>query len=240
MSRYHAAMSLTTSAAGTAAAAPDRRARRRGETIDEILAIAVEVMTEVGVNGLSLSEIARRLGVKPPSLYKYFDSLHAIYDELFRRGQLEHLEVIRAAMVDTSPGLEALRAGLDASGRWCLDNRALAQLLFWRPVPSFEPSTDALQPSQAMIELQRHCLADAAAVGELGPDGATDEVVYLVSTFITGVLSQALANEPNLPWGQGRFTPLFPKLMDLLPVLYPPAERNPRKAAGQRGRSSIT
>ena len=41
--------------------------RRRQETIEEILAIAEDVMTEEGVNGLSLSEVARRLGVKPPS-----------------------------------------------------------------------------------------------------------------------------------------------------------------------------
>src|SRR6185437_4730863 len=40
-------------------ARPDRRARRRQETIDEILAIARAVMTEEGVNGLSLAEVAR-------------------------------------------------------------------------------------------------------------------------------------------------------------------------------------
>ena len=40
----------------------DRRARRRQETIDEILDIAVAIMSEEGVNGLSLSEVARRLG----------------------------------------------------------------------------------------------------------------------------------------------------------------------------------
>ena len=70
-------------------ARPDRRARRRQETIEEILDIAREVMTEEGVNGLSLAEVARRLGVQPPSLYKYFPSLMAIYDALFRRGQIE-------------------------------------------------------------------------------------------------------------------------------------------------------
>ena len=222
---------MTTTGAVTDMAAPrDRRARRRHETIDEILMIAVEVMTEDGVNALSLSEVARRLGVKPPSLYKYFDSLHAIYNELFRRGQLQHLETMQVAIHGAGPGLPALRAGLDASGRWCLDNRALAQLLFWRPVPSFEPSPDALEPSRAMVDLQRRCLSDAAVAGELGSGAATDEAVYLVSTFITGVLSQALANEPDLPWGQGRFTPLFPKLMDILPALYPPAPRNRHKA----------
>jgi len=216
-------MPLTTVVGTDLPASPDRRARRRHETIDEILVIAAQVMTEDGVNGLSLSEVARRLGVKPPSLYKYFDSLHAIYNELFRRGQVEHLEVMRAAIHGAEPGLAALRAGLDASGRWCLDNRALAQLLFWRPVPSFEPSPDALDPSRTMVDLQRCCLADAAAAGQLGAGAATDEAVYLVSTFVTGVLSQALANEPDLPWGQGRFTPLFPRLMDILPALYPPA-----------------
>jgi hypothetical protein len=37
-----------------------------------------------------------------------------------------------------------------------------------------------------------------------------------------GVFGQALANEPDLPWGTGRFTPLLPKLMEILPSLYPP------------------
>lgn len=215
-------MSPTPVASGDTPATSDRRARRRRETIDEILTIALDVMTESGVNALSLSEVARRLGVKPPSLYKYFDSLHAIYDELFHRGQLEHLDVMRAAMASAEPGLASLRAGLDASGRWCLQNRALAQLLFWRPVPSFEPSSDSFEPSLAMVDLQRQCLADAVAAGQLGAGATTDEALYLVSTLITGVLSQALANEPDLPWGKGRFTPLFPKLLDTLPAFYPP------------------
>lgn len=200
--------------------APDRR--RREETIDEIISIAVDVMTEEGVNGLSLSEVARRLGVKPPSLYKYFDSLHALFDTIFQRGQAEHLEIVRAAMADARPGLDALRTGLDASGRWCLENQAVAQLLFWRPVPSFEPSPESLEPSQEMVALQRRALADAVSAGELGAGADSDEAVFIGSTFITGVLSQALANEPALPWGEGRFTPLFPKLIDLLPALYPP------------------
>lgn len=82
-----------------AAPAPvNRRARRRAETIEEILRLALEIMAEVGVGGLSFAELARRLGVQPPSLYKYFDSVLSIYDELFRRGHREHLEAVRTAM----------------------------------------------------------------------------------------------------------------------------------------------
>jgi AcrR family transcriptional regulator len=210
-------------------ARPDRRARRRNETIEEILDISEAVMAEEGVNGLNLAEVARRLGVQPPSIYKYFPSLMAVYSALFARGQREHLEVMRSAMAHTEPGLDALTKGLEASGRWSLENRAIAQLMFMRPVPSFEPSDDAMEPSIAMTLLSRDALADAVAAGELGPGADSDEAMYLVSTLIAGVLSQVFANEPDLPWGEGRFSPMFPKLMKLLVAAYPLEAQAPKR-----------
>ncbi|HTK64158.1 MAG TPA: TetR/AcrR family transcriptional regulator [Pseudonocardia sp.] len=201
----------------------DRRARRRQETIEEILDIAVDVMTEEGVTGLNLAQVARRLGIQPPSLYKYFPSLLAVYDELFRRGQIEHLRVMREAMAGKEPGLPALAAGLDAAGRWALANRAVAQLMFWRPVPSFEPSPEAFEPSIGLLALHREALADAVAAGQLGPAADSDDAVWLISTMISGVLTQTFANEPDGRWGEGRFTPQFPRLLSTLPTLYPPA-----------------
>lgn len=207
----------------------DRRARRRQETIDEILQIATDVMTEDGVNALSIAEIARRLGVQPPSLYKYFDSLLHIYDALFQRGMTALVDGMRTSMAEAALGLPALSAGLEANGSWCLDNRAIAQLLFWRPVPSFEPSPEAFEPSIEMVELQRVAVADAIAAGQIGATNV-DEVVYLISMLINGAITQAMANEPELQWGEGRFTPLFPRLMELLPALYPPTKAGPRRA----------
>jgi AcrR family transcriptional regulator len=206
---------------------PDRRARRRLETIEEILDISRRVMTEEGVNGLSLAEVARRLGVQPPSLYKYFPSLMAIYDALFLRGQIENLAEVRQGMAGAEPGLPALIAGLEWSGRWALRNRAVAELLFWRPVPSFHPSEEAFAPSIEMVELQRRALAEAVTAGQLGPDANREDAVYVVSILIVGVLSQAFANEPDLPWGEGRFTPIFPRLMRLLPAAFPLSDASP-------------
>lgn len=179
-------------------------------------------MSEEGVNGLSLSEVARRLGVKPPSIYKYFDSIMGIYDALFERGQRENLEIMRTAMEGAEPGLDALAAGLEASGRWALAHPATAQLLFWRPVPSFEPTLEAMAPSVEMVRLQRQALADAAAADQLGPGADSDEALYVTSVLVSGVIGQAMANEPGVPWGEGRFSPLLPRLLDLLATLYPP------------------
>ena len=217
---------------GNSARPPDRRARHRQETIAEILDIAAGIMTEEGVNGLNLAEIARRLGVQPPSLYRYFPSLIAVYDELFRRGQAEHLAIMRHAMSAAEPGLDALISGLEASGRWLLANRAIAQLMFWRPVPSFEPTLSrSVRPSVEMVALERAAMTYAVAAGQLGPEADSDEAVYLVSTLIVGVLSQAMANEPGLGWGEGRFTSQFPRLMKLLIAAYPPDTRVPKRRA---------
>ena len=206
----------------TAPTPGDRRARRRQETIDEILAIADDVMTEEGVNGLSLSEVARRLGVKPPSIYKYFDSLMAIYDALFENGQRTHLEIVRTVKARAEPGLEALAARPDASRRWLLAHPATSQPLFWRPVPSFQPTPEAMAPSVGMVRLQRQALADAAAAGQLGAAADSDEALWITSVFVSGVIGQAMANEPGLPWGEGRFSSLLPKLLGTLAALYPP------------------
>jgi AcrR family transcriptional regulator len=199
--------------------------------VEEILDIADAVMLEEGVNGLSLAEIARRLGVQPPSLYKYFPSLMAVYDALFRRGARAHLEVMRAAMATAEPGLAALTASLDAGGRWSVEHRALAQLLFWRPVPSFEPSPEAFAPSIEMVALNRKGLADAVAAGELGPEADSDEGLAFLSIISAGTFSQAISNEPELPWGAGRFSPLFPKLMNLLPMAFPPKVAPKRRSS---------
>jgi AcrR family transcriptional regulator len=211
-------------------ATSDRRSRRRQETIEEILGIAADVMTQQGVNGLSLSEVARRLGVKPPSIYKYFDSIMGIYDALFERGQRDHLEAMRAAMEGAAPGLDALAAGLEASGRWAVTHPATAQLLFWRPVPSFEPSPEAMAPSFEMVRIQRQALADAAAENQLGSGADSDEALFVTSVFVSGVIGQAMANEPGVPWGEGIFSPLLPKLVGLLAALYPPKPTSRRRS----------
>ena len=209
----------------------DRRARRRQETIEEILDIATQVMTEHGVNGLTLAEVARRLGVQTPAVYKYFPSIGAVYNALFKRAASQNLETLREGMAHGEPGLDALTTGLEASGRWVLHNQALAQLLFWRPVPNFEPSADAFAPSEEIANLQHRAIADAVTAGQLGPEALKD-AGFMVAILIKGLLTQAMANEPHLEWGKGRYTPMFPRLMELLPAAYPPratGNRRPRQ-----------
>jgi AcrR family transcriptional regulator len=205
---------------------PDRRARRRAETRAEILDLALGVMAEDGVAGLSMATVARRLGVKPPSLYKYFPSRRAVYDALFRIGQEGYLTAVRQASTGQA-GLAALGAALEAGARWIMANQTLAQLLFWRPVPGFTPSAEAYAPALAIHEHMTSLIRSAVDRGELHPAATSEEGLALASSLIAGVASQQLANEPDVSYEQGRFTRLVPRLPSLLAAAYPAPDAPP-------------
>ena len=201
----------------------DRRSLRRQQTIEEILEVSVELMAERGVGGLALSEVARRIGIQPPSLYKYFPSLHAIYDELFARGQRAHLAAMASAVEGVESGLDAVAAAQAAGLRWVLANPALSELMFWRPVPGFEPSPEAFEASKQMVDLFRTALRRAVRQGELGPGGASQEAMSIIAVVMAGTASQYLANEPGVSWERSQYTRLLPRTREFLLAAFPPA-----------------
>ncbi len=207
---------------GTGDRRPDRRTRHREQTRSEILDHALQIMAEDGVAGLTMARLARAMDIRPPSLYKYYPSLLAVYDALFRRGQLANLEALREGMRDAAPGLEAVARGMEATGRWAVANPVLAQLLFWRPVPGYQPSAEAFAPTGQIVDLLRSALADAAARGQVHPDAATDAGMELLSIMHFGVISQHLANDADRDWDHGRYTRRHRDILSLFIKAYPP------------------
>jgi AcrR family transcriptional regulator len=202
----------------------DRRGRRRQQTIDEILDAAVAQMETEGVAALSLSAVARQLGMQPPSLYQYFPSRMAIYDALFKRGAEQFRDTRREANASaaTEDQLELGLISVIAWSRWCMENQVLGQLLFWRTVPGFEPSPEAFAPAQdANQDLQQN-LQNAVDAGLLHADAASDEGVALYTSITSGVLSQQLANEPDASFEEGRFTRLLPTVLEMFYQRYTP------------------
>jgi AcrR family transcriptional regulator len=187
---------------------PDRRQRRRQQTIEEVLDVAVEVMAEQGVVGLTLGEVARRMGIRPPSLYVYFDGKHALYDALFARGWRllgADLGVVLAGLEELEPSAR-LHAVSAAFTRWMVEHPAYAPLMMWRPVPGFVPSAEAYAPAMESAETGRALIERARDDGLLRADLDVDRAYRSWTAFISGVVSQHLANEPEASFETGRFT----------------------------------
>lgn len=225
-----------------AAAAPepiplDRRQRRRQESIEQVLDIAAEIMAEQGVVGLSVGEIARRMGIRPPSLYVYFPSKNALYDSLFARGARMILERMRG----TDTGSAAQQSGLEAAlllaaerfVGWSMDNPAYSQLLFWRPVPGFEPSAEAYQPAVELVQLSRSRFEELQRRGFVRDDVSAETVQRDWTILVSGVVSQQLSNAPNEDFETGRFSSALPGLVSMFASYYRGGEdRNDKRPNG--------
>lgn len=199
----------------------DRRSRRRQQTIDEILDVAVALMETEGVAALSLSAVARQLGMQPPSLYQYFPSKLAIYDALFQRGAEQVRDAQREARAGASVD-EQLELGITAFNRWCMENQVLSQLLFWRTIPGFEPSPEAFAPAVEGLEDLKSYLQQAVDSGRLHQDAVSDDGIDLFTSMTAGVLSQQMANDPEGTFENGRFMKLLPVVLEMFYQRYTP------------------
>lgn len=180
-------------------------ADRRARTIEAIVAAAREVIGEEGAAALSLGEVARRVGMRTPSLYGYFAGRADLCDELFRRGwadfgaAVEHLVPVE----DTDLHI-MLGEAMDVSVGWALEHPAEAQLMFWRPIAGWRPSEAAFAPARATLVRAGETLAGGQRHGLLDDRTDVEELVQVWAALVAGVISQQLSNEPGVRIGDGR------------------------------------
>ena len=163
-----------------------RRRRRRADARDEILDAAWEIADAEGIGAVALSEVARRVGMRAPSLYNYFPSKHAIVDAMFEQAAIEFRTTMSAP-----PAARGRRDSVSALAFQFL-NCTLArpgrfELLFHRAVPGFFPTEAAFTPA---LE------ADAVVSERLVEAGLGDPVLQAYCrASITGVANMQIANQ---------------------------------------------
>ena len=81
--------------------------RKAGVTLDDVVDAAIELADSEGLEAATLSAVARRLGIKTPSLYNHVSGLTDLRREMAKRGSRLLLEVFQNA-VEGREGREAL------------------------------------------------------------------------------------------------------------------------------------
>ena len=87
-----------------------RSQRRRERSRDEILDAARMLVETHGLQGLTMDEVARTVGLTKPALYYYFASKDALLAELHHRTLEQMSQRLHDAVAATATGPEALRA----------------------------------------------------------------------------------------------------------------------------------
>jgi AcrR family transcriptional regulator len=156
----------------------NRVARRRRAALEEILATAWVLAAEEGLAGISLREVASRLGMRPQSLAWYVPSRNALYDEMFAQGHQQFLECLSAA-----EPLDVHRAARVFAG-FCVANPPRYQLIAQRTVPGFTPSAESAALARRAFGAWRAALARAGVTGH--------EAVDVLTAVVKGVVDQQI------------------------------------------------
>ena len=182
----------------------DRRTERHEAIRQEILDAAWAAAHETSIAGLTLRDIASRVGMQQPSLYSHFASKQAIYDAMFKQAWQAYLDDARKAI----GGLPAEpRARLIAIAEHYFDfavaDLPRHQLMDVNVVPNFRPSPDAYGPA---AEVYHQMLEQLRGIGI-----TRDEDADIYTALLSGLVNQQLANDP----GGQRWRRLIPRVISM-------------------------
>ena len=130
---------------------------------------------EIGLDNLTLTALAVRLGVRQPSLYKHIDSMAGLHRDIAVRAKRELGEVLARAAVGRS-GAEAISAMSHAYRSWALQHPARYEASNLMPARG-DVEDEAI--SLAAIQV----IADVLNAYQLEGDDAVDAIRAFRSTL---------------------------------------------------------
>ena len=163
---------------------PARHLARRAAIVDEAWRLAADE----GLSGVSMRALAARVGLRQPSLYAYFETKRDIYDAMYAEANDRLWTRLRALSLprDTKRAVKVVGAEIVA---FSCDNPVMAEVMFSRTVPGFEPSEAAYTVAVEWNDWVREVVARAGASTARLQDG------FVV--IVAGLISVQNANEPG-------------------------------------------
>lgn len=154
---------------------------RSRERVEHVLDVAAALITESGIDAVTMSGLAETAGVSLPSIYRYFPNKRAILATLFDR----YAEQVRDAIAPPLAGIDS-RAG-------ARDALAAAMRRYWELYRSDAALAAVFSAALADPELVGLDIADSRTNGALlaealapGLDTAPDEQAAFVASHLAG------------------------------------------------------
>jgi AcrR family transcriptional regulator len=129
------------------------RARRRDEVLAAIRSAAAAELEDQGAAGLSLRSVARRVGLAPSALYRYFPGRDDLLTDLVVTAFGAHADAVEAAAARHDDPVAAARAAMLAYRAWAVANPAWFGLLYGAPVPGYAAPPATIGPATRVGDL---------------------------------------------------------------------------------------
>jgi AcrR family transcriptional regulator len=160
------------------------RERRRSRMRSAILAEALSMMGDVGVDGIALRELARRVDYSPAALYRYFDNRGQIIAALAEESIALLARRLRAAADDRTA--DPLVAVGEAYLEFASQEPARFRLLF-AELPSARNSTGELPPADSPYRIVLDVATNAIAEGRIARELDAEALAFMLWSLVHGM-----------------------------------------------------
>ena len=182
----------------------DPRATNREQVRKHILDNASALLSEEGLQALSMRKLSQKVGASTIVLYTYFKDKQDILNELYLEGFERLRQDLVAVPVGTMP-MEYVMALGRAYRKSAVANSTYYQIMFSRCVPGFVPSPESLEISKQAFKILASGVQRCMDDGVVKPGNAIEVAQVLWGTRhgissleLFGYLSPASVGEERL------------------------------------------
>ena len=172
---------------------------------EEIAQAAFEILRSKGFQKTSMSEIAKALGMKRPTLYWYFKDIGAIFETLLVRLMLDVGIHMEAHIREVNHPIDRLFAQIKAVDDFFATRESLIPCLLqlWAATGAGVDPEGAVAMTRSAFEPRRQLQIESVRAGireGLIDDCDPEALVHLINSYIDGMLVQRISHpETSLP-----------------------------------------
>jgi AcrR family transcriptional regulator len=185
----------------TTARARRRNPRGQGDRLrSELLDAAAAMMAAEGsARGLTLSSVARAVGVAATSVYLHFSDIEELKQALVQRGFAEMSERRAAAIDGIADEAAVVLARWRSYARFGIENPGLYRLMFGSELPPALAFDSPDSPGRQSFISGVQAIGQAQRGGRLGTSEDPFALTSLVWSAVHGLVSLRM-DRPNFPW----------------------------------------
>ncbi|MFB9948533.1 TetR/AcrR family transcriptional regulator [Rhizobium puerariae] len=168
---------------------PARKTYHHGNLVEALIAAAIALIEEKGVENLSVREVAKKAGVSPGAPFRHFANKTALLTAVAEQAMSRLAHSVEAALSQVRSGnpMDELRAFGLGYLRWARENPTHFQIISSRSLIDFPASGTLVAENERLRQKTAALVQRAQAQGAIRASVDAEDVMLSARAFVYGL-----------------------------------------------------